>query len=263
MNATAQIAGCRTNRTPTSTDVPWTIWTIPAGSCCAESTAQASSKTARESSVWPGCAFTTTGHPAANAEAVSPPSTENANGKLLAANIATGPMGTRILVRRGCPAGGPPETAGSSSCSKGTPASTSAAKARNWKTVRSSSPFSRVTPSCVSRSAMSTRGWRSESSALASPRRSRERAAPEEVAHDSAALALAEAAASTCSAVDSTRSVVTRDLLNLCDSPLFPLPYRDSPQGGSRCIAPGSGQSLKCYEHRRSKKRARRRVGER
>ena len=30
------------------------------------------------------CAFTTTGQPAAKAEAVSPPATENANGKLLA-----------------------------------------------------------------------------------------------------------------------------------------------------------------------------------
>src|SRR5580765_8517277 len=31
--------------------------------------------------IWPGCAFTTTEHPAASAEAVSPPATENAIGK--------------------------------------------------------------------------------------------------------------------------------------------------------------------------------------
>ena len=42
---------------------------------------------------WPGWALTITGHPAANAEAVSVPATENANGKLLAANTNTGPIG--------------------------------------------------------------------------------------------------------------------------------------------------------------------------
>ena len=40
------------------------------------------------------CALTTTGQPAASADAVSPPATENASGKLLAPNTATGPSGT-------------------------------------------------------------------------------------------------------------------------------------------------------------------------
>ena len=40
---------------------------------------------------WAGCALTITGLPAARAEAVSPPATENASGKLLAPKIATGP----------------------------------------------------------------------------------------------------------------------------------------------------------------------------
>ena len=40
-----------------------------------------------------GCAFATTGLPAASAEAASPPATEKARGKLLAANIATTPSG--------------------------------------------------------------------------------------------------------------------------------------------------------------------------
>jgi hypothetical protein len=40
-----------------------------------------------------GCAFTTTGQPEAKAEAVSPPATEKANGKLLALNTAIGPNG--------------------------------------------------------------------------------------------------------------------------------------------------------------------------
>ena len=40
---------------------------------------------------WAGCALASTGQPAASAEAVSPPATENASGKLLAPNTATGP----------------------------------------------------------------------------------------------------------------------------------------------------------------------------
>ena len=48
---------------------------------------------------WPSCALTTTGQPAASADAVSPPATENANGKLLAANTATGP-GKACSMRR-------------------------------------------------------------------------------------------------------------------------------------------------------------------
>ena len=40
-----------------------------------------------------GCAFATTGFPAAIADAASPPATEKARGKLLAAKIATTPSG--------------------------------------------------------------------------------------------------------------------------------------------------------------------------
>ena len=40
--------------------------------------------------------FNATGQPAASADAVSPPATENARGKLLAQNTATGPSGTDI-----------------------------------------------------------------------------------------------------------------------------------------------------------------------
>ena len=62
---------------------------------------------------WAGCALTTTGQPAARAEAVSPPGTEKANGKLLAPNTATGPSGTRTTRRSGWPAGGGPATSAS------------------------------------------------------------------------------------------------------------------------------------------------------
>src|SRR5690606_41837512 len=40
----------------------------------------------------PGCSLNTTEHPAASDLAVSPPAVENANGKLLAPNTATGPI---------------------------------------------------------------------------------------------------------------------------------------------------------------------------
>ena len=44
----------------------------------------------------PGCAFTITGQPAANALAVSPPAVEYAKGKLLAPKTTTGPKGCII-----------------------------------------------------------------------------------------------------------------------------------------------------------------------
>src|SRR5665811_1694236 len=46
---------------------------------------------------WLGCALTITGLPAARAEAVSPPRTEKANGKLDAEKTATGPKGIKTL----------------------------------------------------------------------------------------------------------------------------------------------------------------------
>ncbi len=68
---------------------------MPSGSPAATSAADAASATRRDSSGWPGCAFTTTGQPTASADAVSPPATENANGKFDAAKFRTGPTGTR------------------------------------------------------------------------------------------------------------------------------------------------------------------------
>src|SRR5690242_19601278 len=50
---------------------------------------------------WPECAFTTTGQPAASADAVSPPAVENAKGKLLAPNTTIGPSGTSIFLMSG------------------------------------------------------------------------------------------------------------------------------------------------------------------
>ena len=57
--------------------------------------------TSREVAGCPSCALTTTGQPTASADAVSPPATEKANGKLLALNTATGPIGTSMAAHIG------------------------------------------------------------------------------------------------------------------------------------------------------------------
>jgi hypothetical protein len=91
---TALIRGSRTSACPTDVPLPKTTEKTPAGS---PEAATARATAAPTSSLVPGwalCALTTTGHPAASAEAVSPPATEKASGKLLAPNTATGPSGT-------------------------------------------------------------------------------------------------------------------------------------------------------------------------
>ncbi len=55
----------------------------------------------REVPGWAEWAFTTTAHPAASAEAVSPPATEKANGKFEAENTATVPSGRSTRRRSG------------------------------------------------------------------------------------------------------------------------------------------------------------------
>ena len=105
--------------------------TRPAGRPRRASTARTRAITFKDKAGWPGWAFTTTGQPAARALAVSPPSTEKAKGKLLAANMATGPSGTRWRHMAGCPAGGAPGTAGSSTRAKGRPCSARSAKRRS------------------------------------------------------------------------------------------------------------------------------------
>src|SRR5581483_7658077 len=82
------------------------------------------------------CAFTTTGHPEASAEAVSPPATENASGKLLAQKIATGPSGNSIDRTSGFGNGWREGSAVSTRASTHQPSSTIAAKKRNCVAVR-------------------------------------------------------------------------------------------------------------------------------
>jgi hypothetical protein len=73
---TAVIAGCCTSRAPVAGNRPCSSENVPAGS---PSFATQSAIIAPTSSLVPGCAgwpFTTTGQPAASADAVSPPATE-------------------------------------------------------------------------------------------------------------------------------------------------------------------------------------------
>src|SRR6185436_18225221 len=83
-----------------------------------------------------GCALTTTGQPAASAEAVSPPPTEKASGKLLAPNTATGPMA--MLRRRRSERGSGLRSgiAGSIRTSSQLPSRTTEAKSLSWFTAR-------------------------------------------------------------------------------------------------------------------------------
>ena len=94
---------------------------------------------------WAGCALTTTGQPAARAEAVSPPATENASGKLLAPNTATGPsaimahaqVGARQRLAFRQRAG---RCARRASCRR----AARSANSRSWPTVRPRSPSRRA-----------------------------------------------------------------------------------------------------------------------
>ena len=97
-----------------------------------------------------GCALTTTGHPAASADAESPPATENASGKFEAAKIETTPNGCWDLRRSGLATGRKFGSARSIIGNRWPPVFTNSAKARIWITVRITSPVTRAIGSAVS-----------------------------------------------------------------------------------------------------------------
>jgi hypothetical protein len=97
-----------------------------------------------------GCAFTTIGQRAASADAVSPPATEKASGKLLAPKTATGPKGTSIRRRSGFGTGFRSGSAWSIEASTQEPSRTTPANMRNWPVVRARSPASRSADRAVS-----------------------------------------------------------------------------------------------------------------
>src|SRR4029078_13198129 len=96
VNRTAAMAGWVTSDRPASS--PYTTANVPPATPCWASAAAMTSPHRADRPGWRGWALTTTGQPAASALAVSPPATENANGKLLAAKTAIGTRGT--IMRR-------------------------------------------------------------------------------------------------------------------------------------------------------------------
>ena len=110
-----------------------------------------------------------TAHPAARAEALSPPMTLKAKGKLEAPKTPTTPRGT--LTRRMSGRGPIPQSgsAWSMTASRATPVRTSCANRSSWKALRLSSPRSRGSARWVSSAARptSSSSWARRASARA------------------------------------------------------------------------------------------------
>ena len=152
---TAWIAGCVTSAWPTAGDGPWTIEKTPSGMPVARAAASTARAASSDVPGCAGCAFTTTGQPAASAETVSPPATEKARGKFDAPKTATGPSGTSIRRRSGFASGLRSGCARSRRASTHEPSSTRSAKRRAWFAVRARSPSSRGRGRAVSEPALS------------------------------------------------------------------------------------------------------------
>src|SRR5690606_37188444 len=147
---TAAVAGCRTSAAPVS-GPPCTNEKTPGGSPHSAAARVIAPATSSPVPGCAGCAFTTTGHPAANADAVSPPAVENASGKLLAPNTTTGPIGFSIRRISGRGAGVRSGNAVSIRASTHEPSRTVAAKSRSCAQVRPRSPTMRASGRPVSR----------------------------------------------------------------------------------------------------------------
>src|SRR5580658_1468100 len=197
----AATAGCRSSRSPAST--PWTRPNVPAGAPADASAPATTSAVTSEVTGCPSCALTTTGQPAASAEAVSPPATEKANGKLDAANTATGPAG-RVTRRTS----GTTPTAGLTTASAYPPSRSTCANSRSCPVVRATSPISRSPPSAVSVSARteSSPARSSRASATASSASARRPASDSAPQAGAAATADATIASTSASVVSATGS---------------------------------------------------------
>ena len=87
--------GSVTSAMPRSGPEPNSSEKVPAGRPASATASVMARATSSEVPGWASWPLTTTGQPAASAEAVSPPATENASGKLEALNTATGPSGMK------------------------------------------------------------------------------------------------------------------------------------------------------------------------
>ena len=126
----------------------------------------------------PGCAswpLTTTGQPAASADAVSPPATEKASGKFEALNTATGPSGTNRWRMSGRGSGVRSGCAVSIRAPFQLPSRSTSANSRSWPVVRPISPVIRAGGRPLSATARAVNGSRTASiwSAMASRNRAR------------------------------------------------------------------------------------------
>ncbi len=147
-----------------------------------------------------GCALTSTGLPPASAEAVSPPATEKARGKLLAPKTTTGPSG-RSMERMSGLGGVRAGSAVSMRAATQEPSSTTEAKSRSCMQVRASSPFRRGSGRAVSCCARAVISAAAALSASAMRRSSFPRSAPEVRARIGKASLAAWTARSTLAAV--------------------------------------------------------------
>ena len=140
---TALMRGSATSPWPTTLPEPKSTENTPSGRPHAFTADWTARPISSEVPGWAECAFTTTGQPAASAEAVSPPATEKASGKLLAPNTATGPTAMWRCRRSERGSGWRSGRAGSMRASIQPPSRTTSAKRRSWPTVRPRSPSSR------------------------------------------------------------------------------------------------------------------------
>ncbi len=152
---TAWIAGCPTSARLRSWPAPASREKTPSCRPHRWTARRMARPTSSEVPGCAGCALTTTGAPAARAEAVSPPATEKARGKLLAPKTATGPTG--MWRRRMSPRGSGVRSgrARSTRAPTQSPSRTTRANRRSWFTVRPRSPSKRGRGRPVSRMARS------------------------------------------------------------------------------------------------------------
>ena len=209
VNATAATSGADASAWPRSAAAPCSTWNQAAGAPTRSTAALTAAPVTALVAGCPGCALSTTGQPAAKADAVSPPAVLNANGKFEAANTATGPIGvaTRRWSGRGGAASG---RAVSMTASASRPSLRAAAKARSCPTVRATSPRNRSGARPVSRPATSTRSavTASSSPATASSRSASSNApgAPGAGRRRKASAAAAAAACASCGPASGTPS---------------------------------------------------------
>ena len=146
MKATALTQGLRTSVSPTRWLAPCSSEKMPGSMSVSRIAFTTALATISDVPGWPGCALTTTGHPAANADDRSLPATEIASGKVAGGERRDGPdrdehpakvrPGQRLAVGQGAVDPGLTHE----------PSSTTRANMRSWLHVPARSPVRRWGP---------------------------------------------------------------------------------------------------------------------